>query len=228
VNFLAIVKRLHREAGRSSAAPITVATDDVRQLRLVDAARDAWNELQRERDDWRWMRRTLDATLTIGQQTYSATSDFSATRFGRWRKATVRYWPILYIDGSPNAQWPLDFRQLDDFRQEWIYRQNGNSTPLDWSCDETDRLLLGPAPALAYKLRQDYVMEPFELGTGNADPNLDEPDMPERFHLLLVWKALMAVAVADAKPEILKRAEDQYAPMFSDLLLDQATELPHL
>lgn len=225
MNFLAIVQRLHRESGRSTPALTTVATTDLRQMREVDAVKDAWREIQssRSKSGWKWMRRTLDATLTVDQQTYDATADFSAVRFGRWRAATDDYWPIVYVDGSPNAQWSLDFDQLDTFRQKWIYRVMGGTVPIDWTVDESQRLLVGPKPGQAYKLRIDYLMEPLELAA-----DTDVPDLPERFHNVLMWRALIDIATYDAKPEILARAQAQYDRMYGELLLDQGLELPHL
>lgn len=225
MNFLAIVQRLHRESGRSTPALTTVATTDLRQMREVDAVKDAWREIQssRSKSGWKWMRRTLDATLTVDQQTYDATADFSAVRFGRWRAATDDYWPIVYVDGSPNAQWSLDFDQLDTFRQKWIYRVMGGTVPIDWTVDESQRLLIGPKPGQPYKLRIDYLMGPAELAA-----DTDVPDLPERFHNLLMWRALIDIATYDAKPEILARAQAQYDRMYGEMLLDQALELPHL
>ncbi len=228
MNFLQLAQRLHRETLRSTPAPASVVTTDIRHLRLIDALKDAWRELQMDRaySGWKWMRRTLDATLVVGQQVYAGTADFGAERFGQWRRQTDDYWPILYVDGSPNTQWDLEFTQLDFMRQEWIYIDHGRSTPLQWSVDESERLVLGPAPVLAYKLRIDYLMAPFELGTGNTDPNLDAPDMPADFHMLLVWRALQDSAISDAKPEVLARAERGYNDMFWKLMRQQAMEMP--
>lgn len=230
MNFLGLVQRLHRESGRSTPALTTVLTTDLRQMREVDAVKDAWREVQseRSRSGWKWMRRTLDATLTVDQQTYDATADFSAVRFGRWRAATEDYWPIIYVNGSPNAQWSLEYEQLDTFRQKWIYRVMGGTVPIDWTVDESQRLLIGPKPGEPYKLRIDYLMAPLELGDGATDPNLDVPELPERFHNLLMWRALIDIATYDAKPEILARAQMQYDKMKGELVLDQALELPHL
>lgn len=228
MNFLQIVQRVHRESGRSTPAPTTVATTDVRQMRVVDAVKDAWREVQSERADWKWMRQTLDVALTVDQQTYDATADFGAIRFGRWRMATEQYWPIVYVAGSPNAQWDLTYRQLDNFRQQWIYRVMGGTLPLDWAIDEQQRLLIGPKPGLPYVLRKDYWQEPYELGALTSDPNEDVPAMPERFHNLLTWRALIDVATFDAKPEILAMANRKHTDMHGKLVIDQALELPYV
>lgn len=220
MNYLAIVQRLHSESLRSTAAPSSVVGASAINGRLFNRVADKWRDLQAERD-WRWMRGSLDATLVIGQQTYTATG-LGATRFGRWRPEDREYRAQTYISGSPNALWMLNFRQLDEFRQQWVYRDMGNSQPLEWTIDESDQLLIGPAPSVAYKLRIDYWKEPSEL----VD-DTDEPDLPDRFHMLLCWAALIDVATADAKPELVALAERNYTSMHNRLMADQARR-PHL
>ena len=221
MNYLQLVQRLHRESMRSTAAPTTVVGANERQARLFDWVADAWRDLQIERE-WRWMRTTLDAPLIVDQQTYNAETDLSATRFRRWRVDDDTYNPWLYIDGSPNSLWPLTYTQLDEFRSLYVYRTWGATTPVAWTFDESNNLLVGPKPALAYKLRMEFWKSPTEL-TADADT----PDMPEEYHLLLMWTALEQVALADAAPELLTRAQGHKAELKTRLLVDQA-RLPHV
>ena len=222
MNFLTLASRLHRESMRSTAAPTAYSGASDRALRLFNAIADAWVEVQSERL-WKWMRGTTDAALTVGLQTYTGTGLGVASRFGRWRDEDDGYWPIVYVSGTPNSQWPITQLDLDTFRKRWIYRTQGNSTPLEFATDDSQQLLIGPAPAVAYKVRADYWMEPSELA---ADANT--PDMPSRFHMLLVWRALMDIARADAAPELLSKAEVNYAKMHDALRFDQAVDLPRL
>ena len=221
MNKLQLVQRLHRESGRTTASPTSVVGANERHARLFDWVDDAWRELQIERE-WRWMRTTLDVPLIVNQQTYNATSDFGAARFRRWRMDDDDYNPWLYISGSVNSLWPLTFTQLDEFRLMYVYRTWGATTPIAWAIDENNQLLVGPQPALAYKLRMEYWMSPTVL---TAD--IDAPDMPEEFHLLLMWTALEQVAMADAAAELLTRAQAHKIELRTRLLLDQA-RLPHL
>ena len=220
MNYLQIVQRVHSESGRSTAAPTSVVGANDRHVRLFNWVADAWRDLQGERD-WRWMRNTLDAALTANQQTYSG-ADLGATRFGRWRKEDHDYSPYVYVDGAPNAIWPMAFWQLDQMRARFIYRTWGASTPIAWSYNEANELLIGPQPALPYKLRIEYWKEPSELAA-----DADTPDMPDRFHMLLVWAALQEVAKFDAAPEVLARAEKNHGALKFALTMDQS-RLPTL
>ncbi len=219
MNYLQLVQRVHRESGRSTAAPTSVTGANERHARLFDWVADAWRNLQIERE-WRWMRTTLDVALTVGQQTYTA-AGLGAIRFGRWRLDDDTYNPYLYISGFPNTLWPMQYHQLDEFRALYVYRTWGNSTPVAWTFDESNQLLVGPQPAIAYMLRQEFWLEPSELAA-----DADTPDMPDRFHMLLVWRALQEVAKFDAAPEVLARAEKNHSDLRTRILLDQA-RLPH-
>lgn len=222
MNFLAGVQRLHRETGRSNAVPTALVGATTADQRLFDWYADAWRAIQSERSDWRWMRATLDATLTIDLQTYTGTA-LGATSFGRWRAQDDRYCPLVYVSGSINTAAPVKFLQLDEFRRRWVYHSGGSSWPIEWSIDEDDQLLLGPPPSVAYKLRIDYWKEPIEL-----DADADVPDLPDRFQLMPMWGALIEAAKYDAAPDVLQRATDNYATMKEALLLDQATNRPYL
>ena len=155
MNYLELVQRLHRESGRSTAAPASVTGANERAARLFDWVADAWRV------------------------------------------------------------------QLDEFRSVYVYRTWGDATPIAWTFDESNQLLVAPKPALAYKLRIEYWKSPTELAA-----DTDEPDMPEQYHRLLVWRALQNVAMFDAAPEVLSRAQAKYAELRTPLLLDQA-RLPH-
>lgn len=215
-----MAQRLHSESLRSTAAPTSVTGASDRNARLFNWLADNWRDLQTERD-WRWMRGQLDVAVTAGQQTYTGTG-LGASRFRRWRKEDSQYTPVMYRSGNPNAYWVLEHWDLDSFRRHFIYRNLGQTTPIAWTFDEQNQLLVGPAPLDAYQLRIDYWKSPTEL-TADAD----EPDMPSEFHMLLVWDALIELATSDAAPEILAKAQRNHATLRDRLMLDQA-RLPHL
>lgn len=221
MNFLALVQRAHRERGISTAAPTSVVGASDRNQKTIDAVADAWAELQAERD-WKWMRATTDTPLTIGQQTYTAAQLGIATRFGRWRHESSDYAPILYVAGALNTLWELIQWDLDNFRKLYLYRLQASTTPIAFAIDETEQFLVGPQPALAYQLRAEYWKEPSVLAA-----DADTPDMPSRFHMLMVWRALQDLAKTDAAPELLAKAEKNYGDLHDKILFDQA-RLPSL
>lgn len=215
MNFLQLAQRLHSEAIRSTAAPTSVVGATDRNARLFTKINDAWNEIQSERD-WKWMREVMDTVLTPNVQTYTGAS-LGATRFGRWRKEDAEYSPFCYIAGAPNSLFMLGYWQLDEFRFHYIYMQVGPTVPIAWSVDDQQQLLIGPAPNAAYHLRIDQWKEPQVLAA-----DADTPDLPDRFVLTIMWKALMGVAREDAKPEIFDKAVSNYGTLYTQMLRDQA------
>ena len=215
MNFLQGIQRLHSESMKGSAAPTGVTGGNDRHQRYANWYADAWREIQSERA-WRWMRASLDVALTVDQQTYTA-AGLGAVRFGRWRPQDPDYCVQSYAAASPSALFDLHFWQLDRFRDNWVYRDMGASQPFTWTIDERDQLLIGPRPSEAFKLRIDYWKEPSELVV-----DADAPDIPERFKLLPMWRALIEVGKADAATEVLLRAEKNYADLHGRLMADQA------
>lgn len=220
MNFLQLTQRLHSEMLRSTAAPTSVSGASDRNARLFNAIADAWKDLQSERD-WRWMRQTTNDPLTAGVQTYPA-SALNCVNFGRWRPEDRDYSPYCFIPTNPTAPFKLDYWQLDQFRYHFVYRPVGQTVPIAWTWDETNQLLVGPKPADNYLIRIEYWQEPVDLVADN-----DTPGMPSRFHMLLVWDALLMVGASEVAPELMQRAQAERKRLRFDLLLDQA-RLPHM
>ena len=55
----------------------------------------------------------------------------------------------------------------------------------------------------------------------------DSPNMPDEFHMIVVWTALQDIAITDSAKEILVKATQRRASLYDELLIDQA-RLPHL
>lgn len=218
MNYLQLAQRLHRETGRSTAAPTGAASATVAQQRLFDWIADAWRELQLEGRwrDWKWMRDPLVTTLTANQQRYSG-AELGSANFSRWRPEGGDY----YVRCSPAvadsiAWWPVHFHSLDEFKAlRWDVIQNF-STPVGWTVDNDQTLLIWPIPAQNYGIRIDAIKAPTVLAADD-----DVPGMPEEYHLLLVWKALIDGAIQDAAPEVVQRAQMHHDVLKRQLLLDQ-------
>lgn len=211
-----MAQRLHRETGRSTTPPGTVASTNPHHLRLFDAINDEWMNIQRETArEWKWMRNTVDVTLTPDIGRYQA-ADFGLTTFGRWREQGRHYAPRCFSPGTTTGPIYLECMDADAFKTLYIDTDVGSSAPVVWAVDTDQALMLAPAPALAYTLRIDFLSAPVEL-TEDADT----PGMPTEFHMLLVWRALISMGTADAAPEVIERAAKQAQALRFQLLNDQ-------
>jgi len=221
VNYLQLVQRLKSEAGRSGAAPTTLVGLASGDQRLANWVADAWLEVQRRRQDWDWMRKTITGPLIIEQLAYRADEiDAEAELVARWMPETDDY--TVRVQG-PGAERPGDLCQLDyeDFQARYIARTATPGAPQYWAEGLDKKLLVGPAPDIdGYILSADYMARPTAL---TADDSI--PGMPEEFHMLLVWRALVEVGGFDGAPEVEARGRKNTRMAWIDLLDSQAPRL---
>jgi hypothetical protein len=221
MNFLQLVQRAKLESGRLTAGPATVSAAAGRDALLVDWVNEAWRAIQMmPARNWRWMRRTALATLSAGQGSYTP-AGLGMPDLGYWAKPSDAYAPTVLDSANPSSEAPLTFWEYERFRAAYIVGPQTNAWPQHWSIAPADgSLLLGPAPATAMTLRIDYFKAPQEL-TQDADV----PDMPPKFHPLIVWAAMSQLAGFDAAPETLARAYDNYQRDLSALIAEQGDNI---
>lgn len=219
MNYLALVQRLKREAARSGGPPAGIGVLAGDDINLGNWIADAWREIQRRRMDWGWMRKTVAGPLVIGQIAYPATAlDALATDLASWQDSTDDYTVRAYEAGAPGKPIHLDWLPYERFQALYLAEARPNGAPQYWSVAPNKDLLIGPAPHLAtFTVKADYRAKPTELAL-----DADTPAMPEQFHMLLVWRALLEVASFDAAPEVESRARRNMRVVWADLLDDQA------
>lgn len=220
MNYLQLVQRLKRESARSGGPPAGIGVLSGDDINLGNWIADAWREVQRKRMDWAWMRKTIAGPLSLGVLAYPATTiDALATNLASWQDPSDDYTVRAYaVAGKPiNLTW-LPYER---FQALFLVETRPNGSPLYWSVAPNKSLLIGPAPDTAgYTVSADYRAKPTELVA-----DADTPDMPEQFHMLLVWRGLLEVAGFDAAPEVEARARRNMRVAWSDLLDDQAPRI---
>lgn len=215
--FLQLVQRLWQESGRLGAGPTAVTALVGDQARAANRIKDAWAELQDEDHKlWRWMRATTTQPLVVDQSQYTPTELTIDATFGKWWPESLYYQPEV-LDAADVVLCHLQWLPYDEFRRTHL-SQPQSGFPVSWSIAPNDDLLIGPAPSdTGLQLRIDYKTKPTELVNAT-----DEPNMPARHHLLLVWMALEQFGVADESvPEKLRAAANRMRAR-DRLLTDQA------
>jgi hypothetical protein len=175
--------------------------------RLVDWAASAYDEIQNRHTNWRWMRSrfTLSATVGDDEYPYTAATDaltaLTISRFARW-------WPLddqgynamkIYLTsaGVGTENW-LRFIPYASFRNIYKIGTQTNGYPAFVTIDPQNNILLGPAPDGTYSVSGEYQRGPQSL-TADAD----EPDMPAKYHLLIVYRAMMKYGRFKSAAEVL-------------------------
>jgi len=221
VNFLALTQRLYSELGRSGSGPTAFVGASASNLRLFNAVADAWLDVQTDPIGWRWMLRQGDTLpLTAAVDTYTGI-DLGFADFGRWRKPDDQY-TILQSDPAltPIQRVRVEHVVRDKFERQFRDNPPPAAAPQYWTVDPLEKLVIAPTPDKPYVLRAEYFIEPVPL---LADAST--PDMPAKFHMILVWKAMLQIAQFDAAPENVSRASDKYEELLSLLMLDQGQTL---
>ena len=221
--YLQLCTYLRQETSDAGTGPSAVTSQTGELARLVTWIADAWTELQQEKDCWRWMRKSFTVSATSGDGAY-AYGDCTDTvslavisRFSRWHKNTFK----CYLTSSGvGAEYALHWLPWDDFRRIYRYGTQTNTAPCHVSEDPTQAFVLGPIPDATYTVSGDYQIGPQILAADG-----DTPEMPSRFHRLIVYEAMMKYGGNRVSPETMLRATTEGSRLRSALGRDQLPEI---
>lgn len=211
--YLQLCQRLRQEGG-ISGSDATVVSAAGEWKRLCDWISQAYIEIQEDRPNWEWMRATKSFATIANQAEYAyASAPISITSFSRWRDNSFRIYSTNVGDEHQLTQ-----MAYDDFRE--LYRI-GNDTisyayPSVISVSPTKSLFLALPPDAVYTVTGEYYAAPTILAA-----DADTPAMPARFHLAIVYKAMMYLGGYEAASEIYQRGEKGYREMYGRLMDDQ-------
>lgn len=214
MNFLQLTQAVRREAGAAGTITTLVGpnAETTRYLNWVNwAARD----ITLAREDWKWRRGAATVASTTAQ-TLTAT-DFGLTDFASWKRASRFYKPSAYrVTDGANSEHELQWMEYDQYRKSFLIGAPATASVQCWSISPSDEFLLGPEPDAAHFVRADYVKDYTDLSV-----DADIPLLPTRFHMLIVWRALMEYGGYDAAGEVFQRSEKNYTTLWTSLVQSQ-------
>lgn len=216
-NFLQLVKRLRQECG-VSGTDNTVVNASGEWLRLCDWTAQAWTELQEENPDWDWMRKSVTFNTTANQGEYTA-AQAGVADMGMWRKNSFH---IYLTSAGVGSEWNLPYRDYNGFHDYYLIgsRKITYARPSEITIAPSKNLILGLAPDAIYTVSGEYFKTAVILAA-----DADIPDLPTRFHLAIVYKAMMSYGAFEAASEVYQRGEQQYKAMLNKIRYDQAPEI---
>lgn len=212
MNLLALCNRLIDEAG-ITAGHLTVTTGQTGELaRVVQWIQSAWMDIQNSHTEWRWMRKSATIATVAGQ---SGGYDAPDADVATWCLDTARN----YITASGNVtEIFMDFVEYDDFRDSYLYGalRTAQSRPMVFTIEPANTLAFGPVPNGDHTVTNDYFSRAAELASDSASPG-----MPARFHMAIVWRALMLYGGFEAASESYARGQNEFSVLMSMLEIDQ-------
>jgi hypothetical protein len=218
--FLELCAKLTTRSGAIGTAPTSVVSQTGRQAKCVDWIMNAWELIQNLNPDWTFLREDFTSALTINTTTYTD-SAFGITRFGEWLGDRDRYRPFTIYDPAIGV---ADEGEIEEISWElWRTRYDRGvqdaKRPTEYTRAPDKTFRVGAKPDKAYVVRGEYRKTPQVLAA-----NTDEPDMPARFHDIIVWRAIMLIAEHDEAVNALQLAQSKYAEMMAEMQRDL---LPH-
>lgn len=202
--FLELAQQVASESGTmSGTVPNAVTGQTGRLAKIVRWTNQAYRSIQNAHAQWRWLQGRFSGPTVAGQQGYAGTdftdvdSAATITRFAEWvYTGDEREDRFSLYDPSIGAadETILRFLTWDDF---YALRMRGAvSTEQDrpgfFTIAPTNKLLLSKLPDKVYTVRGQYRKSPQELAADG-----DIPEMPTRFHDLIVDVALEYLGTSD-------------------------------
>lgn len=224
---LQLVQALHREIDAAGSGP-TATTNQTGEFQLlVDWVDNAWIEIQ-NRHPWRWLRRKFTLATTSGDDTYAFgdCTDVDAaaaiSRFSYWHFSDSVHPPRIYLTsaGSGTETWLISVI-WEQFSLVYKLGTQNNGYPSWITVDPQNNILLGPQPAGAYTITGD-----FYRGAQIFSADGDIPEMPTRFHRLIVYWAMKKYGRYRESRGALIAGEAEGDPMMRDLEYDQLEQPP--
>lgn len=220
---------MRRECGITGTGPTAVTGQTGQLEKVVNWVADAWNDIQMRNIHWRWMRCgfTFNTSASDGTYAYTDVTDTKTSaviaRFARWwaDDASAPFKCYLTSAGV-SAQYRLEYIPYENFKYHYKFgaQQSLTGRPVHVSVDDDDQIVIGPNPDAIYTITGDFQRGPQTLTADGTTP-----DMPSRFHDLIVYYGMQRYAGASIAPEVMAIADLQVSRLMPAL---EQSQLPQV
>jgi len=174
MNYLQMCQRVHDIAGYQGTFNSVDATGY--QTVITRAVQDAYEDIQRLRDDWDFLQGERTVSVGPSQNVYTLAELFGTDTID------LAHWKYVIYDYRRLQEMTWDLYNLTNFA-------NWSGEPHSWAWRPYDRaLMLSPVKENS-NITIYYIKELDELTL-----NTSEPTLPKRHHQCIIYGALMKVA----------------------------------
>ena len=219
MNFLQLVNRARVECGVSGAStPLTSGVGLTGEsARFYSWINSAWEDIQTSKEDWQWLRDTFQFNTITQQQIYTPTEAGVGTTFGNWKRDSFR---ASSVGQNYADEQLLNYMDWSIFRNLYVY---GNmrftyTRPVVITIDPYKNLGFGAVPDQPYVIVGEYYKMPTTFAANTDAPYAAFPD---RFHMMIVYRAMMFYGGYEAAPEVYSRGEFEFKRLMNRLTIDQ-------
>lgn len=198
MTFLELCNRVRQESGISGSGPITVVNQQAILAKVVEWVRQADLDIQRLQPDWTFLWRIGSAALQEDVRQYS-TLDLGLINVNQIKR--------IAIDGQP-----LKELSWDVFRNRGFLTAADKQRPTVYTFRPDGVMQVFPVPDAGYTLDVEYSVLPVQM-VGDTDVSA----IPERFHDVIMHKALMYYASHEEDGSLLQVATMRYDNALAEL-----------
>jgi len=214
MNLLQLVNQARVECGVSGPALSTAQNLSGESLRMAAWVKQAWIDIQTSKEDWLFMRNSFTFNTTAQVWEYSAT-DAGLTDFGNWKRDSFRCSTVGFDHKDEQLMNYMEWTTYRNLYQYANMRQT-YARPVVVSIMPNKDLAFGAIPNLAYVIDGEYYTQPVDLVA-----DTDVPLIPARYHMMIVYRAMMYYAGYESAPEVLSRGDFEFRRQYSRMEIDQ-------
>jgi len=207
--FLEICRTVRALSGLQGTGPLSVTGVQGTEDALVRSGKEAYTEIQLYRQDWEWLESNRTFAVATGKDTYSFYDIFgtSTPEFSKYQLDSFRL-----TDGAGEKRY-LKHRDRDVLEAMYL-NSTVSSTPQYFTIDPpTQSIIIKPIPDSSSTITFRYQKSPEVLSTDTQIPSL-----PVQYHDLIVYNALMKMAIYLGIPELFELSRMEYDRMLGQLL----------
>lgn len=210
MNYVELVDRL-RVLSAASGHEIKTVQQGMRPeaIRLAQWVQDAWVDIQLMHDDWKFRQEVAAHVLEVNSNVLN-TSEYQSSQIAEWKVDQIR---ISQPGEGISESQLLNSVPWDTFKNQQGLMVKQRDKPCDCSVRPQDNaVVIYPAADKAYPVFYEYIREPQMLVHDD-----DEPIIPEHFHRLIVYEAMLSYGFYEVATEVLEEAKRHRTRLLQDL-----------
>jgi hypothetical protein len=185
-------------------------------LRVVEWIAAAYEDIQNTHATWRFLRDDFSFSTIASTQAYTPAA-VSINDHATWIEEDMRVYSSVADESF------LDYCMWEDFKIAYMrgaHRTQEGRPSIISVKPSNNALTLWQLPDAVYTVLGEYYTVPDVL-SGDSD----SPVFPARFHMIIVWRALMFYGAYAAADEKYAHGQNEYRGLMMDLELDQLEEM---
>ncbi len=199
--FVQLAQECRSLSGIGGTGPSDVALAVGIELKIVNYVKNAWNAIQAHPKQWKWMWGDYQPVGGNPLQTVASVRDYVLVDVDEIFVKTFRSY--LTATGESDRQ-RMTWLDYEKFQNAYGVVVSTDDRPIKATRLPTGNLRFYPTPDAIYSIELEFIKTPQALAV-----NGDIPEMPERFHQLIVYEALKRFGKAHDAPEVIAFGEQE-------------------